>query len=163
MAFHDTIDEYTAAADQRLTDARELMEPPTRDAARSDAKQRHLRGAMYLAGYAVECLLKAYLIQQEDTPTLSRAMRSLDKFRISKGQKAVKDIAHTAAGHQIVYLVKLTNLETYPGYDEKLWGRVGKWQSSWRYESGWVEQKKAQEFLKDVEVVVRWLQPKFGG
>ena len=61
MAFYDTIKDYRAAANQRLGDARELMETPTRDSERSDAEQRHLRGAMYLAGYAVECLLKAYL------------------------------------------------------------------------------------------------------
>ena len=90
-------------------------------------------------------------------------MRSLNRRRISKGQKTVKDIAHTAAGHQIAYLVELTDLKTYPGYDEKLWGRVAKWQSSWRYESGRVGQETAREFLEGVETVVRWLQSKMRG
>ena len=60
MPFRDTIQDYRRSATRRLEDAKELLEPPTLDPQRSDADRRHLRGAMYLAGYAVECLVKAY-------------------------------------------------------------------------------------------------------
>ena len=163
MPFHDTIRDYRRAAERRWSDARELMESPTRDAERSDAKQRHLRGAMYLAGYAVECMLKAYLIQQTNAPTLSSAMERLNRRRKGLGLQPVKNIARTAAGHQIAYLVQLTDLETaYPGYNRGLWARVGAWKSSWRYESDPVSLETAREFLEDVEAAVNWLQPKIG-
>ncbi len=73
MAFRDTIQDYRRSATRRLEDARELLEPPTLDAQRSDAGRRHLRGAMYLAGYAAECLVKAYLIQHMNAQTLTAA------------------------------------------------------------------------------------------
>ena len=164
MAFHDTIRDYRRAAEQRLADARELMEMPTRDAERSDAERRHLRGAMYLAGYAVECLLKAYLIQHNNAPTLSAATVRLNRRRKNQGLQPVRNIARTAAGHQIAYLVELTDLPTtHTGYDRGLWGRVAAWQSAWRYESGQVPPEEAREFLEDVEAAVHWIQPKIGG
>ena len=66
MPFRDTIQDYRHSAARRLEDARELLEPPTLDPQRSDADRRHLRGAMCLAGYAVECLVKAYFIQHRN-------------------------------------------------------------------------------------------------
>ena len=163
MPFRDTIKEYRRAADYRLADARELMETPTRESHRSDAKQRHLRGAMYLAGYAVECLLKAYLIQHMSEQTLVAAMESLNKRRKRQGQSPVRNIARTAAGHEIAYLSQLTDLQTaYVTYDVKLWGRLGAWRSAWRYETERVLLPDAQEFLEDVEAAVNWLQPKIG-
>jgi hypothetical protein len=118
---------------------------------------------MYLAGYAVECLLKAYLIQQNRTQTLSQAMERMDEQRARRGLKPTKNIARTAAGHQIAYMVLLTDLETsYPGFDTKLWGRVGKWKSAWRYETDLVRPETAAEFLDDVAAVVNWLQSKIG-
>ncbi len=163
MPFRDTIEGYRRAATCRFADARELMEPPTRDDQRSDAKKRHLRGGMYLAGYTVECLLKAYLIQQMSVQTLGDAMERLDERRLKRGMQPVKNIARTAAGHQIAYLVQLTDLESkYTGYDRRLWGRVGAWTSSWRYESDTVKWETARDFLEDVEAVVNWLQAKLG-
>ena len=73
MAIRDRLSDFVKSGPRRLKDANELMEMPTADAQRSDAKNRHLRGAMYLAGYAIECLLKAYLIEQEDCQSLADA------------------------------------------------------------------------------------------
>jgi len=44
MPFRDTIQDYRRSAARRLEDAKELLEPPTLDAQRSDADRRHLRG-----------------------------------------------------------------------------------------------------------------------
>lgn len=161
MPFRDTAREYKRAADKRFEDARELMEAPTWESERSDAGQRHLRGAMYLAGYAVECTLKAYLIRQMNAQTLGEATATLDRQRTSRGLQPLRNILRTAAGHQIAYLVQLTSLTTDdPGYDPKLWGRLGEWQSAWRYESDSVPRIKAQAFLEDVQAAVNWLSPK---
>lgn len=161
MPFRDTAREYKRAADRRFDDAHELMQAPTWEGQRSDAGQRHLRGAMYLAGYTVECLLKAYIIGQMNAQTLGEATEILDVRRTSKGLEPVKNILRTAAGHRIAYLVQLTNLPTdFPNFDLKLWGRLGGWQSSWRYEGDMVGQTEAEAFMADVQAAVDWLSSK---
>lgn len=64
MLRHDGLTDFIKTAPKRLADARELLESPTRDPARPDAQGRHLTAAYYLAGYAVECAMKAYAIQR---------------------------------------------------------------------------------------------------
>ena len=163
MAFRGTIQDYRKAAQFRLQDARELQMSPTHDGQRSDSDRRHLRGAMYLAGYAVECLLKAYLVHLTNCQTLEQAMVHLNKRRSNRGLMPTKNIARTAAGHQIAYLVLIADLQSlHPDYRPELWGRVGRWQSSWRYESDLVAPEVAQEFLDDIEVAVNWIQLKIG-
>lgn len=161
MPFRDTAIEYKRAAGSRLNDALELMEGPTRDAQRSDSDRRHRRGAMYLAGYAVECLLKAYLIQQMNAQTLGDATEALDRRRTGRGSPPIRNILRTAVGHKIAYPLALTNLPTdSAGYDAKLWGRLAEWQSSWRYESRAPNSSKAQAFMNDVQTAVNCLSPK---
>ena len=163
MPFRDTIQDYRHSAARRLEDAQELLQPPTLDPQRSDADRRHLRGATYLAGYAAECLVKAYLIQHLNAQTLAAAVDTLNKQRQRQGLEPVEQIARTAAGHKILYLLQLTDLPQYPGYDPKLWARVAQWRSSWRYETDFVSPADAEEFLEDVQAVVNWLSPKIIG
>lgn len=160
MPFHDTIQEYKRSAVRRLQDARELLETPTFDPQRSDAARRHGRGAMYLAGYAAECLLKAYLIQHMNTQTLSAAVSSLNEQRKYRGLEPVENIARTAAGHKIFYLLQLTDLTQYPDYDQKCWSRVAQWRSSWRYETDNVSHSASSEFVDDIQTIVDWLSAK---
>ena len=75
----------------------------------------------------------------------------------------MENIARSAAGHKILYLLPLTDLPQYPAYDPKLWGRVAQWRSSWRYEADTVPRQEAAEFLDDVQAVVDWLSPKISG
>ena len=159
MAFSDTIADYRSVGLFRFADAKELMEPPTADAVRSDASRRHLRGAMYLVGYAAECFLKAYLIGQTGSQTLLTAMDILNQQRTGRGQQPVDNIATSAAGHRLGYLLQLTDLMDY---DEKLWGRVGKWQSTWRYNTSAIKREEAQDFVADIESAMKYLSPKIG-
>ena len=161
--FRDTIQDYKRSAVRRLEDAKELLEPPTLDLTRSDADRRHLRGAMYLAGYAAECLVKAYLIQHKNAQTLAAAVDILNVERQQQGKDPVEQIARTAAGHKILYLLQLTGLPQYPAYDPKLWARVAQWRSSWRYETDFVDRATAEEFIADVQAVVNWISPKILG
>ena len=160
MPFRDTVQDYKHSAGRRLEDAKELLEVPTLDPQRSDAGSRHLRGAMYLAGYAVECLVKAYFVQQRNAQTLAAAVEALNRQRQQQGKEPVDQIARTAAGHKIQYLLQLTNLPQYPAYDAKLWARVAQWRSSWRYETDLVARSDAQQFISDVQDVVNWVSPK---
>lgn len=160
MAIYDRISDFVKSGPRRLRDAEELMEPPTRAAQGSDADQRHLRAAMYLAGYAVECLLKAYLIDQEECQSLAEAQKRINRRRQSQGQEAIPDIAHTSAGHNIGLLVGLTDLAERPGYDPRLWGRVDQWKSTWRYIPDSPDRVKAEKFMSDVRAAIDWLSPK---
>ncbi len=161
MPFRDTAEEYRKTALHRLADALELFEPPTRDAKNSDALRRHLRGSVYLAGYSVECLLKAYMIKQNNVQTLNKATEVINQRRAHQGEEPIENIARSAAGHKLYYLLQLTNLAGYNAYDAKLWGRLSKWQSSWRYETDTkiFSRQEAMEFLIDVNSAVKWLSP----
>ena len=163
MPFRDTIQDYKRSAVRRMEDAKELLEVPTFDPQRSDASYRHLRGAMYLAGYAVECLVKAYLIQHLNAQTLAAAVDALNQQRQQRGKEQVEQIARTAAGHRILYLLQLTDLPQYPAYDPKLWARVALWRSSWRYETEPIARTEAEKFMDDVQAIVDWLSPKIIG
>jgi hypothetical protein len=100
---------------------------------------------------------------QMQTQTLADAMDRLNERRHKQGLKPTKNILRSAAGHEISYMVHPTDLENaFESYDVKMWGRVGAWKSSWRYESDIMSPQTAQEFLKDVEAAVNWLQPKIG-
>lgn len=81
MPDFDNISDLVKSGPRRLQDAEELMQPPTHDRQRSDAQTRHLRGAMYLSGYGVECLLKAYLVEQEGCRTLTEAQNKINDRR----------------------------------------------------------------------------------
>jgi hypothetical protein len=160
MANNDRISDFVKSGPRRLLDAEELMETPTHHGQGSDARQRHLRTAMYLAGYAVECLLKAYLIEQENSQSLAEAQGKINRRRRRQGVEEIPDIAHTAAGHNISRLVSLTDLAERPGYDPKLWGRLSQWQTAWRYAHDFPERAKAEAFMNDVRVATNWLTPK---
>jgi len=159
MQFRDTAEQYRRVALRRLEDAHELMEVPTRNPARSDAKTRHIRGAVYLSGYAIECLLKSYLIKQWNAQTLNEAVELLDKRRAHQGQAPVENIIRTAAGHRLVYLLQITDLITYNAYDEQLWGRLAQWRSAWRYETDEMTRADADGFMDDVQRAADWLLP----
>ena len=90
-------------------------------------------------------------------------MDTLNELRQRRGLEPVENIARSAAGHKILYLRQLTDLPQYPAYDQKLWGRVAQWRSSWRYETDAVPRAEAVAFLADVQAVVDWLSPKIIG
>jgi len=73
---YDGLTDYASAGRRRLADARELLEVPTWQSLGRDARHRHLRAAVYLAGYAVECALKARMIDR--TPGCRRFGEVLD-------------------------------------------------------------------------------------
>ncbi len=163
MSGCNRLSDFIKIGQQRLKDAEELMEKPTADFRRSDAESRHLRGAMYLAGYAVECLLKAYLIDQERCVSLADTQIKINTRCLSLGQEPVRRIATTSAGHDIYYLAGLTDISYRHEYDPQLWGRLSAWKSTWRYEVTTPQREEAERFLQDVHKAVNWLQPNIIG
>ena len=129
MAF-DSLYEFRKVAVQRLRDAQELLELPTRDPEGNDKERRHLRGAMYLSGYTVECILKAYLIRMySPLSTLSLVDNKLRKKK--------PDLPNLlgSPGHQIGAVLALTDLEA--DFDDERKSSfsyvAGTWTSTMRY------------------------------
>ena len=145
----------------RLADGKELLELPTSDRAATDAGHRHLWAAMYLSGYAVECLLKAYIIQEIHAHTLEEAIEALDERRSKLGRKPYTSIMRTAAGHNISFLVQLSEINVSTQTDP--WATVLLWSSSWRYNTTKVPRANAEEFVMNISRIVEWLLVKLGG
>ena len=114
---HNGISELAEASRQRLADAKALL-----NAAR-------WRGAMYMAGYAVECLLKTKLMHIYNCQNL-HALEDLLR------QRSILPANRTVFTHQLEDLLRLT-----PGYnrlkqDRNLWHMfqaVNLWTPQWRY------------------------------
>src|SRR4051812_34207980 len=107
MAEFDGISTFAKSGRRRLRDAERLLDPPTADRTEQGADMRHLRGAMYLCGYGVECLLKAYLIHlHHGCLRLSDVLTDL-----RKDGTEIRDICG-ASGHDLPYLLTLTKLES---------------------------------------------------
>ena len=110
---------------------------------------RRNTGAVYLAGYAVECMLKAMILSA--LPARKRKMM-LDSFR---GQQA----------HDYEWLkAKYRECQglTVPREVERDFILVNSWGTELRYKSGNVHQKQCERFLLAVERVVAWGEGRLG-
>ncbi len=108
MAEYDDIIHFRKAGLQRLRDAEELLQPPSITPNVSEASTRHLRGAMYLAGYGIECVLKEYIISP--TPP-ARSLGKALEIREASGKSAFD--LYSSAGHNLTGLLAL-----------KIWNRL---------------------------------------
>jgi HEPN domain-containing protein len=100
-------------------------------------------GAIYLAGYAVECTLKALLLSA--TPT-SKIPKVLDSFR--GGQ-----------GHDLEWLKRQYikgGGSIFPSTIARKFARVNSWKTDIRYEPGTSLLRDAEEFLQAAEAVLSW-------
>ena len=138
---HDSIRDQASASRQRLEDARVLL------------KASRWRGSMYIAGYAVECLLKTKLMQIYDCKNL----RELDDVL---QRRFVLTAGSTTFTHQLETLFKLT-----PGYHRlqqnqdilPLFNAVNRWAPKWRYVSKRTTPDEASFFMDAVEKVIHWI------
>lgn len=154
MAEYDSISQYRKAAARRLKDAQELSQPPSIDTSMQGADTRHLRGAVYLAGYAVECILKVYIISRvAATSSLAEA--------IEKRRNAGEEIPNIlgAEGHKLLTLLSLTDLEARFGNEErkKDWSLCVKWKSTWRYDPEPPKTADALELVAAVDRIYHWV------
>lgn len=150
--------EYALASQQQLRDASELLEPPTLDPTGCDAMTRHLVGAMYLAGYAVECGLKEFLLRKFGhlaTPAPGTQVT----FDLITSHVA------TAAGkhprnldlHSLSDLWNATGLATRDVTMTANQGTCSIWRVDWRYRppAGTLRQE-AEEFVQAAEKLANW-------
>lgn len=128
---------YYQAAKQRLEDARLLLQ-----AGRTT-------GAVYLAGYTVECMLKALIL---DSVSRSLGMRLLADFR---GGRA----------HQIAWLESLYRRHaglSLPRDVVRCLSRVDWWSTEMRYLPRAVRSDEAEEFMEAVVAIVQWANGRMG-
>ena len=138
---HNGISEQAGASRQRLEDARTLL------------SASRWRGAMYIAGYAVECLLKTKMMQIYGCQNL----RELDDIL---RQRSILPAHRTVFTHQLEDLLKLT-----PGYNRLKQNRdiwhmfhaVNLWTPQWRYTTKQTTRQEAVRFLTFIENVMHWI------
>ena len=138
---HDGISDQANASRQRLEDARVLL------------RASRWRGSMYIAGYAVECLLKTKLMRIYDCKNL----RELDDVL---QRRFILPAGSTIFTHQLETLFKLT-----PSYHRlqqnqnmlSLFNVVNRWAPKWRYASKQTTGDEASFFMDAVERVMHWI------
>ena len=156
MAEFDHFSAYWKSGPHRLRDEEELLQQPTFMPAEQGADTRHLKGAVYLAGYGVECVLKAFIIsRQRGCQTLAQARDSIRR----KGNE-IQDIC-TARGHDLQYLFHLTGLGIHMDVSRrKQFGICSKWKTSWRYDPNIppMQREEAEEFVSSAKSIMIWIR-----
>ena len=136
------ISEQARASIHRLDDARALF------------NAERWRGAMYMAGYAVECLLKTKLMQRYSCRTL----RELEDELQRRGALAEHATVFT---HHLELLLRLTQRLDQLRQHRMLWPQfalVNRWIPAWRYTAGMANRQDATDFLEAVAQIMQWLE-----
>ena len=112
------------------------------------------RGAMYMAGYSIECLLKTKLMRMFNC----RHLRELDEELLSRG---ILPAQTTVFSHQLEFLLRLTNAVDRLRQSEEHWrlfNMVNRWIPAWRYTADPSNPEDANDFLAAVEKVSHWIE-----
>ncbi len=137
---HTGVTELRKAGQHRLADAKVLF------------AGGRWRGAMYLAGYAVECLLKFKLMRQWQCRNLVELEDRLQEKRI----------AFAAYTHSLELLLRMAGGKDRLRNNDILWrkfsNRVNGWQPAWRYDSDLSSAAQAEDFLEAVQEVLSWIE-----
>jgi hypothetical protein len=127
---HSHYGDYIGASPKRLADARKLLASACSRSGEREVDLPHLCGAQYLAGYAVECALKAYIIRQLHSRRVTRKVQTWDEV-----VKHLPELAG-AESHNLELLLKATDLAGRPDWDPWAWGQCLKWYPALRYRDG---------------------------
>ncbi len=109
---------------------------------------------MYLAGYAVECLLKTRLMRRFDC----RHLRELEEELQRRG---VLSVHATIFTHQLETLLRLTQGLDRLRQNEPMWRQfniVNRWVPAWRYAADDPKREDADDFLEAVEKIAHWIE-----
>jgi HEPN domain-containing protein len=122
---------YYRAAKQRFDDSQLLL------------ASGRTTGAVYLAGYTVECFLKALILANV---AANRRQRLLEEFRGSRA-------------HDIEWLGALYRRyvgATIPREITRHLSRVASWSTDLRYVTGSIKSRDADEFMDSVIAIAMW-------
>lgn len=128
------------AALKRWTDAKRLRD------------SRRWRGAMYLAGYAIECKLKARLMEMYNVSHLDGLEAELDRrFGRSVDLRT----------HSIEYLLEFTQARQRLDANEcalQAFRQCNKWSVNWRYNPDDGSREKCDAFFEEIEVFKQFIE-----
>jgi len=135
------VTEQAKASRHRLDDAHVLL-------------TTRFRGSMYLAGYAVECLLKAKLMRACGCRTLA----DLEKRMRERGELSANT---TIFSHQLEVLLGLTGGTDRLRSATEIWHqfvKVNRWTPAWRYSPDLSNHEDADSFFRAVKDVLHWIE-----
>ena len=136
------ISELARASRHRFADARALL------------REARWQGAMYIAGYAVECLLKTKLMHIYGCRTLGDLEDELQR-------RSILPTHGTVFTHRLRDLLRLV-----PGHNRLMQNRemlhvfrneINRWKPTWRYTFLQATHEEATEFVDAVERFMRWV------
>lgn len=158
---YDGRSELLDAAPKRLDDALELLTEPRRNQARSDAKVRHLCAAYYLAGYAVECALKVYIILHVEGRGRARMDRWGQAIEYFQSLGDPLDLAGKHS-HNLGRLLTASELQSELATDSRAWrdwNLCCTWNYSARYRPDHMQDRaKVEAFVEACERTYRWMR-----
>jgi HEPN domain-containing protein len=102
--------------------------------------------AIYLAGYAVECILKAYI---------------LDKTPSGDHKNVISVFKKAGHGHDFDWLKEQYSNAGGPPFPpaiEEQFSNVSSWSPEFRYEPGMIDPGDAEAFVASVLGIIRWFQ-----
>jgi len=135
------VSEQSKAGKHRFEDARALF------------GAKRWRGAMYLAGYAVECLLKVKLMQRHKC----RNLVELEEALRSRGEWPDEGV-YT---HNLPNYLRLLGALDRLRQDREAWGWftiANQWMPSWRYNPDQSKPEDAEDYLEAIESTLRWIE-----
>ena len=136
------ITEQSKASKHRLNDAQELL------------KTARWRGAMYMAGYSIECLLKAKLMDMYNC-------RNLYQLEDELQRRGVLTTNATVFTHQLEPLLRLAGGLGRLKQNRRMWSLfnvVNRWVPAWRYTASLSNRKEAEGFLEAVKKILDWIE-----
>jgi len=149
MAYTETEADFRQLAPSHLANAYKLLERPLSNLCDCVRCEEHVHGAMYLAGYAVEFILKAYLIHSLGKADWREVVKELKRQGI--------DVTG-ARGHSLPTLLKASGLDTsLPAGVSGDYGTCSTWSSEWRYASVPRAHRVGTEFVQAAERVHAWV------
>ncbi|MEQ8788762.1 MAG: HEPN domain-containing protein [Pirellulaceae bacterium] len=111
------------------------------------------RGAMYLAGYSIECLLKAKLMQMFNCSNLHGLEEELQRRNLLAANA-------TIFTHQLEVLLRLANGLDRLRQNPMLWplfNIVNRWIPAWRYNPDLANAEDAEDYLDAVDKIRHWI------
>jgi len=136
------IHEQSKASHHRRADAQALFE-----------KERW-RGAMYIAGYAIECLIKTKLMEMFRQSNLEDLEVELKRRRIIPDDSSLFD-------HRIELFVRASGRLGDLRNDRAIWRSftiANRWIPSWRYNPDLSDRADAEDFLSAVDTMLGWIR-----
>ena len=124
-----------------------------RDDAHALLNAARWRGAMYMAGYSIECLLKSKLIRMFGCTTLRDLEEELQRRNLLAEQA-------TIFTHHLEVLLRLANGLDRLRKNNELWplfNIVNRWIPAWRYNPDLSNPEDAGNYLNAVDKIRHWI------